>query len=87
MSTLTTNYLAPSGREEAWRFTPLNRLAGILDAATTMVPQNSFTASNLPTGVTLENLAMAHVKLAAATTRLPRAPRSNHRGGPGGWAC
>lgn len=29
MSTLTTNYLAPSGREEAWRFTPLKRLAGL----------------------------------------------------------
>jgi len=54
MSWLTTNYLAPTGREEAWRFTPLNRLAGILDAATTLVPQNSFTSSSLPAGVTLE---------------------------------
>jgi Fe-S cluster assembly protein SufD len=59
MSALTTNYLAPSGREEAWRFTPLNRLAGILDAATTLVSQNSFTTSNLPAGVTLENVAIA----------------------------
>ena len=31
MSTLTTNYLAPSGREEAWRFTPLARVGGLLD--------------------------------------------------------
>ncbi|MBI3429535.1 MAG: Fe-S cluster assembly protein SufD [Actinobacteria bacterium] len=31
MSVLTTNYLTPTGREEAWRFTPLNRLAGMHD--------------------------------------------------------
>lgn len=28
----TTNYLTPTGREEPWRFTPLNRLAGLHDA-------------------------------------------------------
>ncbi len=35
MSSLTSNYLAPhttpTGREEAWRFTPLKRLAGLHD--------------------------------------------------------
>lgn len=31
MSVLATNYLTPTGREEAWRFTPLNRLAGLHD--------------------------------------------------------
>lgn len=31
MSVLTTNYLTPTGREEAWRFTPLKRLAGMHD--------------------------------------------------------
>ena len=31
MSVLATNYLVPTGREEAWRFTPLNRLAGLHD--------------------------------------------------------
>ncbi|MFM9141738.1 MAG: Fe-S cluster assembly protein SufD [Actinomycetota bacterium] len=31
MSVLSTNYLTPSGREEAWRFTPLKRLAGLHD--------------------------------------------------------
>lgn len=30
-STLMTNYLVPTGREEAWRFTPLSRLAGLHD--------------------------------------------------------
>lgn len=31
MSALQTNYLTPTGREEAWRFTPLKRLAGLHD--------------------------------------------------------
>lgn len=31
MSLLTTNYLTPTGREEAWRFTPLKRLRGLHD--------------------------------------------------------
>ena len=38
MSSLTSNYLAPhatpNGREEAWRFTPLKRLAGLHDLNT-----------------------------------------------------
>lgn len=29
MSTLQTNYLEPTGREERWRFTPLKRLGGL----------------------------------------------------------
>ena len=33
MSVLTTNYLTPTGREEAWRFTPLKRLRGLHDGA------------------------------------------------------
>jgi Fe-S cluster assembly protein SufD len=41
MSTLTTNYLAPSGREEAWRFTPLSRLGGLLDASVSLESANS----------------------------------------------
>ena len=36
MSALPTNYLTPTGREEAWRFTPLKRLAGLHDPATTI---------------------------------------------------
>lgn len=34
MSALPTNYLVPTGREEAWRFTPLKRLAGLHDSQT-----------------------------------------------------
>ncbi|MEY3009200.1 MAG: hypothetical protein RL464_865 [Actinomycetota bacterium] len=33
MSALPTNYLTPTGREEAWRFTPLKRLSGLHDPA------------------------------------------------------
>ena len=42
MSTLTTNYLAPSGREEAWRFTPLKRLAGLQIPETATTSEISF---------------------------------------------
>ncbi len=41
MSTLTTNYLAPTGREEAWRFTPLARVGGLLDPSTAIESVNS----------------------------------------------
>jgi Fe-S cluster assembly protein SufD len=41
MSTLTTNYLAPTGREEAWRFTPLARVGGLLDSAVAISSVNS----------------------------------------------
>ncbi len=41
MSALPTNYLAPSGREEAWRFTPMKRIAGLHDPATTIADRIS----------------------------------------------
>lgn len=59
MSVLTTNYLTPTGREEAWRFTPLKRLRGLHDGAAIQSDRNSLIAKNLlPTGVTFtrENL-------------------------------
>ena len=46
MSTLTTNYLAPSGREEAWRFTPLKRLAGLQIPETSTTSEISFTVKS-----------------------------------------
>jgi Fe-S cluster assembly protein SufD len=51
---LPTNYLAPSGREEAWRFTPLNRLAGLLDSSVELTSTNSLSAESLPSGAALE---------------------------------
>lgn len=53
MSTLTTNYLAPTGREEAWRFTPLARVGGLLDAAVALESVNSVSVVNPQTGVKL----------------------------------
>ena len=59
MSVLTTNYLTPTGREEAWRFTPLKRLRGLHDGTAVQADRTSLVAkSELPSGVTFtrENL-------------------------------
>jgi Fe-S cluster assembly protein SufD len=59
MSVLTTNYLTPTGREEAWRFTPLKRLRGLHDGAAVQSDRESLvTKGALPSGVTFtrENL-------------------------------
>ncbi len=56
MSTLTTNYLIPSGREEAWRFTPLSRLGGLHDPAVEVRDVISLLAQDLPAGVTLKRV-------------------------------
>ncbi len=41
MSLLATNFLTPTGREEAWRFTPLNRLAGLHDGSVEVAQRES----------------------------------------------
>ena len=59
MSVLTTNYLTPTGREEAWRFTPLKRLRGLHDGVAVQSERESLiTKGALPSGVsfTRENL-------------------------------
>ena len=48
MTTLTTNYLTPTGREEAWRFTPLKRLGGLLDGTAVVADRHSLTLSSAP---------------------------------------
>jgi len=54
MSALTTNYLTPSGREEAWRFTPLKRLAGLHDISADVADRISISnRDSLPAGVKL----------------------------------
>jgi Fe-S cluster assembly protein SufD len=54
MSLLTTNYLTPTGREEAWRFTPLKRLAGLHDGSIKVADHISLSAKlALPNGVAL----------------------------------
>ncbi len=55
MSTLTTNYLTPTGREEAWRFTPLNRLQGLHDLSITIADHPSLHCDEMPMGVTISS--------------------------------
>ena len=53
MAVLTTNYLTPTGREEAWRFTPLKRLRGLHDGAAIVGDRNSLISKSvMPSGVT-----------------------------------
>lgn len=62
MSTLTTNYLTPTGREEAWRFTPLNRIAGLHDHATEVQETISLVPkSDLPQGSTFTTIAATEI--------------------------
>jgi Fe-S cluster assembly protein SufD len=52
MSVLTTNYLTPTGREEAWRFTPLKRLRGLHDGTSVQSDRSTLVAKDaLPKGV------------------------------------
>jgi Fe-S cluster assembly protein SufD len=59
MTVLATNYLTPTGREEAWRFTPLKRLRGLHDGSSVQSDRSTLIAKDaLPAGVTFtrENL-------------------------------
>jgi Fe-S cluster assembly protein SufD len=57
MSTLTTNYLTPTGREEAWRFTPLKRLGGLHDGSAKIEDRNSLSYSGSAAGVSFDRLS------------------------------
>jgi Fe-S cluster assembly protein SufD len=63
MTTLQSNILekhTPTGREEAWRFTPLKRLGGMHDGTATPVLRNSLIAKGeLPNGATLTHTTIA----------------------------
>jgi Fe-S cluster assembly protein SufD len=56
MSALQSNLLelhTPNGREEAWRFTPLKRLAGMHDGSAQAIELDSLQpVADLPRGVT-----------------------------------
>lgn len=47
MSVLATNYLTPTGREEAWRFTPLSRLGGLHDGSSPLTGIDSLIGPSL----------------------------------------
>ncbi len=68
MSTLTTNYLTPTGREEAWRFTPLKRLGGLHDGTFKLATRNTLAlTSSVPAGVTFERIGRELVSAESAT--------------------
>ena len=58
MTTLQSNLLdnhTPTGREEAWRFTPLKRLGGMHDGSAVAINRHSLAAKNsLPNGASFE---------------------------------
>jgi Fe-S cluster assembly protein SufD len=72
MSIINTNYLAPTGREEAWRFTPIKKIAPLLDSNAALQEQISFRLKSEVSGVTLENseIAAASANLDEAVTKL-----------------
>ena len=49
----STNFLTPTGREEAWRFTPMNRLGGLLDPSVEIHDRISLAPKELPDGVSI----------------------------------
>ena len=58
MSVLTTNILVPHGREESWRFTPLNRLKGLHDGTAAIAEHRSLSLrSDVTPGVTFERVS------------------------------
>ena len=58
MQGLQTNYLTPTGREEAWRFTPLARMGGLHDGTVVRSGERSlFLRTGLTSGVTFAQVA------------------------------
>lgn len=53
MAQLTTNYLLPTGREEAWRFSPIEKFAGILQQGRNLSDRPSLIARKIPDGVSM----------------------------------
>ncbi|MFM8621670.1 MAG: Fe-S cluster assembly protein SufD [Candidatus Nanopelagicaceae bacterium] len=55
---LNTNIIhTPTGREEAWRFTPLARLKGLHDGSAVIGDAHSLISKDLPKGVTFERIS------------------------------
>lgn len=62
MTALQTNYLTPTGREEAWRFTPLKRLEGLHDVTTKVEDRISISLVGTPaSGVTITKVSSAEL--------------------------
>ena len=58
MSVLTSNILIPHARDEAWRFTPLNRLKGLHDGSVAVSTHRSLVQkSSAVQGVSFERIS------------------------------
>jgi Fe-S cluster assembly protein SufD len=55
MSTLNTNFLTPTGREEAWRFTPVKKLTSLIGEGSKLTRVDSFKLLTPHSGVTLNS--------------------------------
>jgi len=68
MSVLTSNILVPHGREEAWRFTPLNRLKGLHDGSAAIAAHRSLSMkSSAISGVSFERISRELLPSLSAT--------------------
>jgi Fe-S cluster assembly protein SufD len=68
MSVLTSNILVPHGREEAWRFTPLNRLKGLHDGSAVIATHRSLSMrSSVISGVSFERISRELLPSLSAT--------------------
>jgi Fe-S cluster assembly protein SufD len=68
MSALPTNYLTPTGREEAWRFTPLKRIAGLHDPSVSVVDRISIALMGaVRPGFTISKVKSADIPAKSST--------------------
>ncbi|MEV0266844.1 Fe-S cluster assembly protein SufD [Streptomyces sp. NPDC050617] len=67
-----TDFPIPHGREEEWRFTPLERLGGLHDGTAAPVGESATVAVSAPAGVTVETVGRDDARLGAAGTPVDR---------------
>ena len=59
MTTLNTNYLAPTGREEAWRFSPVKDLTALLEDGSKLTSVDSYQLSSSDSSIKLKSEAIS----------------------------
>ena len=59
--------MTPTGREEAWRFTPLNRIGGLHDSSVSLNDRISLTYQSLPSGVEISEVNASDLPSIATT--------------------
>ncbi|AZM62956.1 MULTISPECIES: Fe-S cluster assembly protein SufD [unclassified Streptomyces] len=66
------DFVVPHGREEEWRFTPLERLRGLHDGTATATGEGVKVAVEAPEGVTVETVGRDDARLGRAGTPVDR---------------